>query len=209
MSRPRVRIRFRKQGDLRWISHRDLVRVFERSMRRAGLRLGMSEGFHPKARMTFPSALALGVEGLDEIMEFELAEPLEADQIARRLAEQAPAGLSLTEVRLMEPHERKARLRRVTYRMPVPPALHGLLETRLRQLEEQPSLWIQDPGDQPCSVSASGLDQLDFQQGTLQFRLWCNRQGGVSPRSVLQALGLDGPQREGACLTRSEVEIEG
>jgi radical SAM-linked protein len=209
MSRPRVRIRFRKQGDLRWISHRDLVRVFERLMRRAGLRLGMSEGFHPKARMTFPSALALGVEGLDEIMEFELAEPLGADEIARRLAEQAPAGLSLNEVRLMEPHERKARLRRVTYRMPVPPALHGLLETRLRQLEEQPSLWIQDPEDQPCSASASGLDQIDFQQGTLQFRLWCNRQGGVSPRCVLQALGLDAPQREGACLTRSEVEIEG
>jgi len=209
MSRPRVRIRFRKQGDLRWISHRDLVRVFERLMRRAGLRLGMSEGFHPKARMMFPSALALGVEGLDEIMEFELAEPLEAGEIAGRLAEQAPAGLHLNEVRLMEPHERKARLRRVTYRMPVPSALHGLLETRLRQLEEQPSLWIQDQGDQPCNPSASGLDQLDFQQGTLQFRLWCNRQGGVSPRWVLQALGLDGPQWEGACLTRSEVEIEG
>jgi hypothetical protein len=90
MLRQRVRVRFRKQGDLRWISHRDLVRVFERMMRRAGLRLGMSEGFIPKARMTFPSALALGVEGLDEVMEFELAEPLGAEELAQRLADQAP-----------------------------------------------------------------------------------------------------------------------
>jgi radical SAM-linked protein len=209
MFRQRVRVRFRKQDDLRWISHRDLVRVFERLMRRAGLLLGMSEGFHPKARMTFPSALALGVEGLDEVMEFELAEPLGAEELAQRLADQAPAGLTLTEVRLMEPHERKARLRRATYRMPVPPAWHGPLEARIRQLERQPSLWIQREEDRESNRSASGLDQLDFHQGTLRFRVRCNQQGGVSPRDVLQALGLDGLHREGACLTRSEVEIEG
>jgi radical SAM-linked protein len=209
MLRQRVRIRFRKQGDLRWISHRDLVRVFERLMRRAGLRLGMSEGFHPKARMTFPSALALGVEGLQEIMEFELAEPLDAEQIAGRLAAQAPPGLTLTEVRLLQPHERKARLQRATYRMPVPPAWHEPLEESIRQLEEQPSFWIQREADPEKHPPASGLDQLDFQHGTLQFRLWCNQQGGVSPRDVLQALRLDDLQRQGACLTRSEVEIEG
>jgi radical SAM-linked protein len=209
MLRQRVRVRFRKQGDLRWISHRDLVRLFERLMRRAGLRLGMSEGFHPKARMSFPSALALGVEGLDEVMEFELAEPLDAEEIARRLAAQSPEGLSLTEVRLMEPHERKARLRRATYRMTIPPARHGPLQARLRELEELPSSWIQREAEEDRNSPASSLDQLDFQQGTLQFRLWCNRQGGVSPRDVLQALQLDDLPREGACLTRSEVEIEG
>jgi radical SAM-linked protein len=209
MLRQRVRVRFRKQGDLRWISHRDLVRAFERLMRRAGLRLGMSEGFHPKARMTFPSALALGVEGLDEVMEFELAEPLDAEELARRLTAQAPAGLSLTEVRLMEPHERKARLRRATYRMPVPDARRGPLEERIRQLGEQPSSWIQDEPGRDTDTPAVGLDQLDFQQGVVQFRLRGNQQGGVSPRDVLQALELDDLQRQGACLTRSEVEIEG
>ena len=54
MVRQRVRIRFRKQGDLRLIGHRDLVRCLERLFRRAGLPLGMSEGFHPKPRMSFP-----------------------------------------------------------------------------------------------------------------------------------------------------------
>ncbi|HBO42708.1 MAG TPA: hypothetical protein DD670_01970 [Planctomycetaceae bacterium] len=62
--RQRVRIRFSKQGDLRLIGHRDLVRVMERLFRRAELPLGMSQGFHPKPRMSFPTALALGIGGL-------------------------------------------------------------------------------------------------------------------------------------------------
>ena len=70
MNRQRLRIRFSKQGDLRFISHRDLVRAFERLFRRTHMPLQMSEGFHPKTKMTFPSALALGVEARDEVMEF-------------------------------------------------------------------------------------------------------------------------------------------
>ena len=92
MVRQRVRIRFCKQGDLRLIGHRDLMRCLERLFRRAGLALGMSEGFHPKPRMTFPSALAVGIEGIDEVMEFELAEPLAAAELLRRLAAAGPAG---------------------------------------------------------------------------------------------------------------------
>ncbi len=209
MVRQRVRVRFGKQGDLRWISHRDLVRTFERLMRRADLRLGMSEGFHPKARMTFPSALALGIESLDEVMEFEMAEQVDAEEIARRMAAQAPEGLSIIDVRLMEPKERKARLRRATYRMPIPAARHRALQERIRQLEKQPSYWIQREAGREAIELASDLDQLDFHQGTLQFRLWVRQQGGVRPRDVLKALELEDLIREGACLTRCEVEIEG
>ena len=82
--RQRVRIHFQKVGDLRWISHRDLVRVFERIFRRAGLKLSMSEGFHPKARMSFPSALALGIAGQDEVMDVELAENEATQVIAQK-----------------------------------------------------------------------------------------------------------------------------
>ena len=58
--RDRYRIRFGKTGLLRWIGHHDLQRLWERLLRRADLRLSMSQGFHPKPRINFPSALALG-----------------------------------------------------------------------------------------------------------------------------------------------------
>ena len=59
-TRVRYRIRFAKSGLLRWTSHRDLARLWERLVRRAALKLSMTEGFHPKPRIGFPSALALG-----------------------------------------------------------------------------------------------------------------------------------------------------
>ena len=70
--RHRVRIWFRKAGDLRFISHRDLVRTWERIFRRAELQLSRSEGFHPKPRMSFPAALAVGIAGTHELVEIEL-----------------------------------------------------------------------------------------------------------------------------------------
>ena len=52
--------------------------MLERLFRRAGLPLRLSAGFHPKPRMSFPSALALGIEGTDEVMEVELPSPFNA-----------------------------------------------------------------------------------------------------------------------------------
>jgi len=51
----KFRIRFRKVGDLRLLSHHDLMRTFERMLRRAGLPFRSTEGFHPKPRMVFAS----------------------------------------------------------------------------------------------------------------------------------------------------------
>ena len=64
MERQRVRMRFRKEGDLRLISHRDLLTAIERLFRRIGLKLSMSGGFHPRPRISFPLSLALGIRGL-------------------------------------------------------------------------------------------------------------------------------------------------
>ncbi len=72
MVRRRVRIRFSKSGMLRYLGHRDFVRAIERLLRRAGVVPAMTEGFHPKPKMSFPLALAVGIEGWDEILELEL-----------------------------------------------------------------------------------------------------------------------------------------
>jgi radical SAM-linked protein len=85
MIRQRIRIRFAKQDDLRWLSHRDLLRTWERLIRRAGLPLSMTEGFHPKPRMNFPSALAVGITGLDEVVELELCEERTAEELLEHL----------------------------------------------------------------------------------------------------------------------------
>lgn len=89
----RYRIKFSKQGVARFISHLDLVRTFERAMRRAGLPLAFSQGFNPHPRFSFAAPLPVGVTGEQEYLDLELVEAWPADTVARRLAACLPEGL--------------------------------------------------------------------------------------------------------------------
>src|ERR1051326_7956012 len=100
----KFRIRFRKRGELRFLSHHDLMRTFERMLRRATIPFRSSSGFHPKPRLVFPLSLPLGVAGLNEAVELELSEERPADEILSRLAAQAPAGLDLLSIRCIATH---------------------------------------------------------------------------------------------------------
>lgn len=66
------RVRFTKLGKIRFLSHRDLARVWERSLRRAGVRVAYSEGFSPRPRLSFGLALSTGYESLGEYLDIDL-----------------------------------------------------------------------------------------------------------------------------------------
>src|SRR5437867_8333000 len=89
----KFRIRFRKAGDLRLVSHHDLMRCFERMLRRAELPFHSTEGFNPHPRMAFALSLPLGVVGTDEVVELELNEALPPAGVQQRLARQARPAL--------------------------------------------------------------------------------------------------------------------
>ncbi len=84
--REKVRVRFRKGGDLRLVSHHDLMRTFERMLRRAALPFHSSEGFHPKARFVFALSLPLGIVGCEEVVELELDEAVAPEEVKARLS---------------------------------------------------------------------------------------------------------------------------
>src|SRR5713226_2035588 len=86
MVRDKVRIRFRKTGDLRFTSHHDLMRCFERMLRRAGLPFHSTEGFNPKPRLIFAMPLPLGVNGTQEVVELELDAELTPEEVRDGLA---------------------------------------------------------------------------------------------------------------------------
>lgn len=208
MVRQRVRIRFRKQGDLRLIGHRDLVRTMERLFRRVGLRLATSEGFHPKPKMSFPSALALGIAGVDEVMELELAEPSDADDLLGRLAPQAPPGLDLTSVRNLPQGTPKARLQSLAYQVPVPEELRDETAVRVAELLARDSVPVVRPGrSKPIDLRRT-LQELTLQEGVLQMRLGTGRDATAGPRDVLATLGLGELEHQGTWITRTGVELE-
>ena len=102
MVRDKVRIRFRKAGDLRLISHHDLLRSFERMLRRAALPFHSTAGFNPKPRLVFALTLPLGVVGCEEVVELELDAELSLEELRQRLVQQAPPGLEILSVQRID-----------------------------------------------------------------------------------------------------------
>ena len=73
------RMRFTKLGKIRFLSHRDLARVWERGLRRSGVRVAYSEGFSPRPRLSFGLALSTGYESLGEYLDIDLHPDAEID----------------------------------------------------------------------------------------------------------------------------------
>jgi len=94
----RLRLTYRHGEQLRFVSHLDLIRVFERALRRAGLPIAYSEGFNPRPRITCGAPLPVAFTGEQEVADFLLSVPMELDEFRRRLAAQLPAGLELSAV---------------------------------------------------------------------------------------------------------------
>lgn len=183
------------------------MRCMQRLFRRAAVPLKMSQGFHPKPRMTFPSALAVGIEGTDEVMELELAEPRTADGLLLRLAEKAPPGLAIKSVEVLPPGAPKARACGASYQVPIPPQFREGLSQRIDRLLAADSCPIRRPDrTSPVDLRPS-LEALTLREGVLRLRLQIDVQGGVRPRDVLRALGLAELETSGVHLTRTAVEV--
>ena len=93
-----LRARFSKTGDAIWMSHLDLMRVLQRSFRRAGLLLAHSHGYTPHPNLSLALPLSVGVSSTCEIMDFELEDGQDASDLRDRLNRVLPAGVMIGEV---------------------------------------------------------------------------------------------------------------
>ncbi|MHC5613686.1 MAG: TIGR03960 family B12-binding radical SAM protein [Nostoc sp.] len=94
----RLRVWFGKQGNMALISHLDLIRLFDRVVRRASLPIAFTGGFHPMPRISVATALALGATSSGEIVDFELTEPMEIDTFREQLAREMPTDIPIYNV---------------------------------------------------------------------------------------------------------------
>ena len=94
----RLRIRYAKRGRLRFTSHRDFSRAFERALFRARVPMAYSSGFNPHPRISYAGASPTGAASEAEYLEIGLSEVVEPGEVLRDLDESLPAGLDLLEV---------------------------------------------------------------------------------------------------------------
>ena len=103
VQRPMVycRARITKDEPLRYISHLDYASLMQRAIRRAKISAAYSEGFNPHMKLSFASALSVGVTSGAEYMDLELSEPMAEGEIAERLRPVLPEGVRLIVLRVM------------------------------------------------------------------------------------------------------------
>ena len=93
-----VRIRFRKEGPMLYISHLDLTKTVMRAVNRSGLPVYYSEGFNPKPKLIFGPPLSVGCGGEDEVLDLKMMESVSNDEIMEKLSPVMPAGIVMTRV---------------------------------------------------------------------------------------------------------------
>ncbi len=98
----KLRVRFEKHGKVRFTSHRDVARIWERAIRRAQLPVAYSEGFNPRVKVSFGLALSTGHESDAEYLDIELdserADGVDLDTLPRQLTDLLPVGITATAV---------------------------------------------------------------------------------------------------------------
>lgn len=199
MSALRVRIAYTKVEEAKYIAHLDLARVFERSLRRAGIRTAYSEGFNPHPKISFGSALAVGVEGEREYVDIELEQDLDLKEILGRLQEQLPVGIRLIEIRVISQGAKAlmAVLNAASYKISVPMGLPVSEE----RLQEAISAWLGQEHIPYARYSKKGRVEKDIRpwvkaltghiqkdEAVFELEVEVGNQGSVRPEEVIASL---------------------
>ncbi len=94
-----LRIRYTKSGKVRFVSHRDVARLFERACRKVKLPVAYSQGFSPRPKLSFGLALSVAHESDGEFLDVELSEQVELDGLVSKLTTALPDGLTVEALR--------------------------------------------------------------------------------------------------------------
>ncbi|MDP2953238.1 MAG: TIGR03936 family radical SAM-associated protein, partial [Chloroflexota bacterium] len=94
----RLRLTFAKKEEVKHIAHLDLMRLWERALRRAEVPLARSQGYNPHPFLALAAPLPLGVTSQNELLDIILCEPMSPDLFLQRIRRQLPPGIELLEV---------------------------------------------------------------------------------------------------------------
>ena len=203
----KLRFRFEKAGDLRLLSHHDLMRCAERTMRRASIPFKMTAGFHPAPRLVFALSLSLGIVGRNEVVELELAEPRESEDVLSAFRNQAPKGWNFLSVQVV-PMKASAVARRIVYRLSLPDDRIESVRAMAESLVASAEVWVDRYHPRPRQVDIRQyLRGLRVEDSSLLADIWVTSTGTARADELLKLLGLSDLVDSGCALSRDLVEL--
>lgn len=202
----RIQVKFIKQGSLRFISHHNLMKLFERAIRRASISVKMSEGYNPRPKIAYPLALPVGIKGIDEKLEMELCEQMDVSELETRLKKQLPENMQITSV---EPISSKVKstVKDVTY--VVIPRDGKMPEAGITdELLSKDAVIIQRKGKKRAFNIRPSIERIETNSQSIDLDLKMTPEGMARPEEVLLQLGLKaGEDYEISEIVRKRVNL--
>ena len=196
----RLRVRFKRGQEVKFISHLDLIRLWQRALHRAGIPLAYSEGFSPHPRISLAAPLPLGVTSEAELMDISLSQLVSPHFFTTALSQQLPPGMEILQVYQIAPNQPslQSQVRYAEYKVEVKSdkqsediklAIMSLLSAKHLPWQHQ-----RDTGTRSYDLRAliSNLWLMDCQHPycTIGMRLRCDSSGAGRPEQVTLALGF-------------------
>ena len=196
----RLRLKFGRGEQLKFLSHLDLMRLWERSLRRAGIELSYSEGFSPHPRISLAAPLAVGVTSVAELMDIFLEGRITANLFVQKVGAQLPGGLDIIEILPVgiDAPSLQSRLRFAEYAVVVKTTgSAGQAEAEISALLAKETLpWhhARDTGERFYDlrplIDGLWLEGKRAEGLGIGMRLRCDASGSGRPEQVARALGF-------------------
>lgn len=213
----KLRFEFQKVGDLKFISHLDLVSLFCRAARRAKLKIAYSEGFNPKEKISLALSLSLFTEGHAEIGEIELCDLISPEKFVESINSELPKEVQI--LRAKEVSKQRNSLgeliARARYQAYIPnqiaqeEGIKSLIEEKIEEILASETLLVTSPvkASRKKQVSQDATKTCDIRPGifslkvvgnkpiTLEFEIAHGSQMHVKPIDLLKFLGFESSWR--------------
>jgi len=182
------------------------MKLFERAIRRARISVKMSEGFNPRPKIAYPLALPVGIKGIDEKLEMELCEWMEASEIETRLKKQLPENIQITSVEPISNHV-KSTVKDVTY--VVKPKDGKMPEAgKTDELLSKNVVNTQRKGKKLAFNIRPSINSITTNSQSIDLDLKMTPEGMARPEEVLLHLGLKaGKDYEFSKIVRKRVNL--
>ncbi len=199
----RLRVRFKRGGEVKFISHLDLIRLWQRAFQRARIPIAYSEGFSPHPRLSLAAPLPIRVTSDTELMDIHLTNWVSPHFLTSALSQQLPSGIEILQAYSIAPNQPSLQSQvrfaeyQVTVKMERGKAEIEAAITNLLSAKHLPWQHQRDTGPRHYDLREliSDLWPMDYKPpyGTIGMRLRCDSGGSGRPEQVSLALGFTSP----------------
>ena len=196
----RLRIKYRRGEEVKYISHLDIMRLWQRALNRAGIALAYSEGFHPHPKISLAAPLAVGVTSEAELMDITLARPVSPHFFTAAVNQQLPADMEILQViqiaETLPSLQSQVRFAEYAVELETGKGREEIASAIASVLSQEHLPWVhqRDTGPRHYDLRAliDDIWLVSFQDKhcTIGMRLRCDGSGSGRPEQVVAALGF-------------------